>query len=171
MLTFALRLSAVVILATACEPIGPIPGGRLDGELAEQPVRDWSFANGFDTIEIETRPGDPHSVTVWCVAWGDALYIPTRDPESKHWVNNVVADPRVRVRVDGVLYEGRAVRVTDEQELAGAVPALLEKYDIELEPGEETNAWLFRIESPGVPAQDSEPATGSTAGTWIDRSG
>jgi hypothetical protein len=146
--TARIGLALVGAVLLACEPIGPIAGGRLSGEPVSGPVDDWSFADPEPTIQIETRPGDPHSVTVWCVAHEGRLYVPSRHPERKRWVKNVLEDPRVRVRVDGRLYEGVAVRVTDAAEIEGVVPALLRKYEIEpRDAEEERDVWLFRIDS------------------------
>lgn len=174
-LAFSLAATGALVslLATACEPIGPIAGGRLGGEVAGSPPSDWSFANRHETIEIETRPESPHSVTVWCVSHDGALYVPTRDPEKKHWVSNVLEDPRVRVRVGGVLYEGRAVRVTDPAELDDAVPALLAKYEIDAESVAGVDAWLFRIDPPRSPARahDAGPSSRSTNASTASRSG
>jgi hypothetical protein len=142
-------LAVVGMALLACDPIGPIAGGRLSGEPASGPVSDWSFVEPARTIQIETRPDDPHSVTVWCVAHQGRLYIPSRHPERKRWVKNLLETPRVRVRVDGRLYDGVAVRVTDATELEGVVPALLRKYEIEPREAEkERDVWIFRIDPP-----------------------
>ena len=139
---------AALALAAACEPLGPIPGGRLGGREVAEPVADWSFARDAQTIQIETRVGDPHSVTVWCVVHAGRLYVPSRHPENKRWVRNVLGDPRVRVGVGDSVYPGRALRVTDEAELEAVVPDLLAKYGIERPEEEEPDAWLFRIDPP-----------------------
>jgi hypothetical protein len=147
-------LALVAAGLLACEPIGPIAGGELSGEL-QGPPDDWSFASGEETLELETRPEDPHSVTVWYVVHDGKLYIPSRHPERKRWVRNVLEDPRVRVRVEGRLYPGRIARASDPAELEPVVPALLEKYGIEPpEPGGEREVWLFRID-PAPPPLDA----------------
>ena len=140
-------LASAVIVLGACEPIGPIPGGRLDGTVAPGPVADWSFSDVYQTIQLETRPEDPHSVTVWCSTHEGRLYIPSRKPNKKRWVKYVTEDPRVRVRIGGTLYAGRAVRVTDEAEIEALVPAVLKKYDLSEPEDEDTpEVWFFRID-------------------------
>ena len=57
----------VAFVFAGCGPIGPIPGGALGGELGPAVVRDWSFADEVENAQLETRPGDPHSVNTW---WG-----------------------------------------------------------------------------------------------------
>lgn len=54
-------------------------------------------------------------------------------------------DPHVRLRVDGKLYELRAVRVSDAAELAGARARLLEKYGRE-EDAQARAGWIFRLD-------------------------
>jgi hypothetical protein len=139
-----------VLLLAGCgffEPIGPIAGGRLSGEVVSEPVADWSFVDNHETIKVETRPGDPYSVTTWVFHHGGNLYVPCGDPESRTWVANVQADPRVRLKIGERIYERSAVRVTDPAEFEAAAQPLLRKYDLDPpEEGEETEAWLFRME-------------------------
>jgi hypothetical protein len=145
-----MRRSWAVILAlilAGCEPIGPIPGGELGGEVVAWPAGDWSEQGEEHEIFVETRPSDPHSVTVWCVAHEGALYIPSRDPGKKHWVRNVMENPDVRLKIADRIYEGRAVRVTDAAEFEAAGTKLIAKYEIESEDIDAaTEVWLFRIE-------------------------
>ncbi len=143
-----------VVVGVGCEPWGPLPGGRLEGTEVTEPVSDWSFADGKSTIQLETRPDDPHSVTVWCVAQGERLYVPSRDPEKKRWVQYVEADPRVRVRVGEQIHPARAIRVTDPGEVEAVVPRLVAKYDLDPpEPDDDVNVWIYRI----VSRQDDGP--------------
>ncbi len=139
---------AWLVLAVACEPWGPISGGRLEGSLVTEPVADWSFTNSRQTVELETRLEDPYSVTVWCVAHGDALYVPSRHAAKKSWVQHVLAEPQVRVRVGERIYAGSMIRVTDPDEIEAVVPALVAKYELD-PPGEseDDEVWLFRIRS------------------------
>jgi hypothetical protein len=60
----------------------------------------------------------------------------------------------VRIRLDGVLYERRAVRVEDATEREAARAALLAKYEVEAsDDGQEQNAWIFRLD----PTEASAP--------------
>ena len=137
----------VALILAGCEPIGPIPGGELSGELVTSPVADWSQQGEEHEIFVETRPSDPHSVTVWCVAHEGALYIPTRDPGKKRWVRNVMENPDVRLKIAGRIYEQRAVRVTDPAEFEAAGAKLISKYEIESEDIDAAReVWLFRID-------------------------
>jgi len=57
----------------------------------------------------------------------------------------VLADPTVRIRVDGVLYPGTLARVEDPAEREAARDALLTKYGEERDDHSE-KAWIFRFE-------------------------
>ena len=129
------------------EPLGPFAGGRLRGEVVSQPVEDWSFTDDVETIKVETRPADPYSVTTWVVSRGGKLYVPSGDPETRSWVANVEADPRVRLKISGMIYERRAVRVTDPDELAAALDRLVEKYKLDPPTDDDTASfWIIRLE-------------------------
>lgn len=140
-------------LALACGPLGPIPGGALRGEPVGEPVSDWSFLDAEHTVQLETHPGDPYSVNVWIGQQRGRPYVPTSliagvdEPSERQWVKNVLADPRVRLRVHGRLYDLAAVRVEDAAERESVRAALLAKYEVEAgEDGHEDRAWIFRLE-------------------------
>jgi hypothetical protein len=111
------RCALVLLLALGC---GPVPGGALDGERAAPPA-DWLQALGGDRsfCEIESRPADPHSIQLECFVVDGALHAqshrwalaPWWPTES--WAAIWLAHPDVRVRIDGKLYDLRAVRVSD----------------------------------------------------------
>ena len=148
----ALAPPILAILTLACGPLGPLPGGRLSGEIRARPHSSWEEVGAIDTIQLETNPQDPYSINAWCGAYGDAPYVPTslilgaEVPTERQWVQNVLADPRVRLRADGAVYELIATRVEDPDELEAARAALLSKYEVDL--GEHAQAaWLFRLEA------------------------
>ncbi len=144
----ALALS--LVLATTGCPLGPFSGGRLGGEVHNAPVSDWSFVAEHETCQLETNPEDPYSVNTWCTGHGEHLYIPTSMilgppvPTERQWVKNVQADPRVRVRIGGTVYEFTAVRVEDEA-LVDSVLAQLEKKHEPRDPDREI--WLYRMQA------------------------
>jgi len=126
-------------------PIGPFPGGRLvAGAPVAAPVTDWSFAAAIGTLELEVSPDHPRSVTTWFVVVDGVLYVPSASAAKKTWPGLVEQDGRVRVRVDGKLYELQATRVSDAaigKHLSEAVTA---KYGIgDGQPVE--GAWAFAL--------------------------
>ena len=133
-----------------CGPIGPFPGGELRGDVSAPPT-DWGFTAEVDNVQIETRPDDPYSVNTWIYGSGPRLYVPTSlilgpdDPNDRSWVRHVLADPRVRLRIEGKVYELRAERVEDAVLREKVRAALLAKYDVESDAHAQ-QAWIFRME-------------------------
>ncbi len=138
--SFALSLVALV----ACGPLAWIPGGKLSGNLKPAPS-DWSFTDSIDTVQLETRAADPYSVNVWGASVGNSFYIASSNPDSR-WALNMIEDPRVRLRLGDDLYEMNAVRTEDPTERDAFLAALAKKYDFKPDPGEESEAALFRLE-------------------------
>jgi hypothetical protein len=137
--------AALALLLAACGgPLGPVAGGRLRGEPAPPPS-DWSYTRDVLLVQLETRPERPWSVTLGCIDYQGALYVGSPDPERDRWVAHVTRDPRVRLRVEGRIYELQARRVTDPAEWAAAGRLLYEKYDLRQEAGREPG-WLFRLD-------------------------
>jgi hypothetical protein len=115
---FALCVLACLALSLAgCfDPSDRRPGTRLSGEVVPLPP-DWSFTDAQKEIAIEVSGflGLPHSVTIWCSALDGTLFIGARDPDEKRWPSWTDADPNVRLKIDGKLYE---VRLTPENDAA-----------------------------------------------------
>lgn len=140
-------------LAIGCGPLGPIPGGRLSGEIGSDRIVDWRFASEDMTAELETRPSEPHSVHTWFVALGPDLYVPTsmilgpKDPAQRSWVSHVREDPAVRIRLEGRVFERVARRVEDPAEYDRARGALEAKYEIEESQRDPDRViWIFRLD-------------------------
>ena len=156
---------ALVFAVLACQPAGRRPGQWLRGEQVHGPVADWSFADGFPEIAVETRTWYlmPHSVTTVCAAYDGHLYVPSvygsnaKFPEARFWHRNVARDPRVRVKVGERVYDRRAVLVTDPGEEEGVLAALARKYaywrELLAKPeSERGTVVLLRMDDP-LPAQ------------------
>jgi len=129
-------------------PIGPLAGGELTGNQRTVPA-DWGFTDGQQTIVVEVRPDDPHSVTVVCFVVGDDLYIPAQDAADKDWPQMAVADGRARVRIGEDLYPVRLVRVEDAGIREAAFRSASQKYPQfadRLAAGVPNSVWLFRAE-------------------------
>ena len=111
------------------------PGLWLSGEVVREPVTSWDWVNEVNdpvrgnTIMLETRTwyGIPHSVVINPTPRGDELYIGGSEqdfrlerefPHSKRWWANIERDPRVRVKIDGRIYEMTVVHVADQAEVA-----------------------------------------------------
>lgn len=129
------------------DPIGPIAGKGLSGTEAAYPT-DWTFIGDHPTCAIEARPEDPHSVTTLCFLYEDALIIPASGPRTKRWPGLVVADARVRIKVDDIVYVAAALRDSEltidvvREALTGKYPS----YGSDERASSETDIWFFRVE-------------------------
>jgi hypothetical protein len=134
-------------------PLGMIPGGRLSGVLAADQQPDWSFTAQVPTIAVEVDPESPLSVTTWVFTLDGELYVAADffNP-FKQWPRRALADPRVRLRIDGQIYERLAVRVTDPERIAQLRRAIADKYHIR-DGGlaSMVDVWFFRMD-PRSPA-------------------
>ena len=112
-----------------------LPGLWLSGEVVKEPIDNWdwvldvSHPERGNTIMLETQTwhGIPYSVTILPTPRGDKMYIggSARDarlarvfPDYKQRWANVENDPRVRLKIDGKIYEMTAALVHDPVELA-----------------------------------------------------
>lgn len=139
-------------------PLGFVPGGRLSGPLAADQEPDWSFTEAIDTIAVEVDPDDPLSVTTWVFTLDGELYVAADffNPW-KSWPRRVLADPRVRLRIDGKIYERRAERVADPALVERLRRAIADKYDIAADGvASRIDVWFFRM----APRDPNPPPSG-----------
>ena len=145
----ALRSSLLAVLMTGwvgCSgPFVLLPGGELEGEPAPVP-EDWGFSDAISTIQIETRPEEPYSVNIWVVAMGDALYLHAGRKRAT-WIEHLEADPRLRVRIEGRIYELAATRVVSAEEFARFADAYEAKYGIRPRNENVAEVYLMRLEA------------------------
>ena len=137
------RLLLPLAVAGCNGPLLLLPGGELEGEARPAPA-DWSFAGSQGTAQLETRPDDPYSVNVAFTVLDGRLYVNAGDTETR-WVENIAADPRVRLRLDGVLYELRADRVTERAEIAAFGRAWTSQSIFRRDPAELEPVWIYRL--------------------------
>lgn len=144
-----LALIAALVYATRSNPIGPLAGRELTGEVVTTAITDWSFTDEHPLIAVETRPAAPHSVTVICFSHDGALYVPARGGSAKDWPHFAVSDPRVRVKIGDKVYPALATRVEDPELRRVLIAAAAGKYDFEVpqESGGLDDVWVFQIES------------------------
>ena len=131
----------------ACEPMGPVAGGKLSGTVTAPPV-EWSTIASIENVLLETDPDDPYSVTVWGVALGDNYYVASGEGGKTRWARNITDDRRVILKANGALYELLAERISDPQELADVYAEYLTKYDLDPREDFAKDAWVFRLDRP-----------------------
>ncbi len=111
------------------------PGLWLTGEVMNEAVANWDFINQVNhpirgnsiMLETQTWYGIPHSVTVNAVPRGDELYLSGSAqgdrleagfPNNKAWWANIERDPRIRMKIDGKVYEATVALVQDRNEVS-----------------------------------------------------
>ncbi|MEO2166950.1 MAG: hypothetical protein ABGY42_02315 [bacterium] len=124
-------------------PLGPIPGGRMVGAVDPTTNPDWSGTE--DVIEIEIRPDQPWSLSVWRAVVDGDLYIPSGNGAERRWTPIAVADRRVRIRTQGRIYEGCLERIEDSETRLPVLQTLVANYDLDATGGDDGSVWLFRV--------------------------
>jgi hypothetical protein len=153
---------AVIAFATRSNPLGPIAGRALSGELVAAPVEDWAFTDESSLIAVETRPAAPHSVTTICFVHDGVLYVPAQGGSAKSWTHYAVSNPSVRLLIDGRIYPVTATRIADASLRPELTEAVASKYDFVRESIGEggelpDDLWLFRMD-PAAPDVASDAA-------------
>jgi len=145
-----LALFAIVILAVGAvliSPMSPIPGGALTGDVVEEPVNDWSFAANELVGRLETRGPKPRSVAVTCIVANGQLYVGCSACSGRYWSQQLVAEPNVRYRVRGKIYNVTATRVTDPEEIDRVWRVRAARY-VTSDPNQIVDGfWFFRLVS------------------------
>lgn len=131
-------------LAGCSGPFVLLPGGALEGTTVPIP-ESWAFTDEVKTVQLETHPDDPYSVNIWVIALDGHLYVHAGANRST-WVENIEADPDVRLRVDDAIYELRAVRVDTQEEFDRFSDAYERKYGRRPRNEDVTEAYLYRLE-------------------------
>ncbi len=124
-------------------PFVLLPGGALEGSTVATPDS-WSFTDAAKTVQLETLPADPYSVNIWVIGIGENLYVHAGANRST-WVENIEADPNVRLRVNDSIYELVASRVAGQEEFDRFSDAYDQKYGRRPRNGNVAEAYLFRL--------------------------
>jgi hypothetical protein len=159
---FLLVLLGAGYWAWTC-PCEGVPGFALRGDVYEQPVTDWSFANDVDLCQIQIGVGwRPHAVNLNCMATPSGeLFLSCSVGANKYWCPRVGPDHEGRLRLDGVVYPVVLNRVQDPATLDAAWQARIQKLqrpDVQARqpPGSSPppldaerpgHWWTFRVES------------------------
>ena len=123
-LVVLLVVAVVLARIVGFDPGVTRPGMWLTGEVERTPVTDWSFGAKLPQLTaVQTRqwflPPLAHSVTTTRFHYKGRLYLASGYPagislpDGRHWNRNVVADPHVRIRIGGKLYDRTLVYLSD----------------------------------------------------------
>ena len=105
-------LPLIILLAlSACSEYLPIAGGQLKGTVSPLPEH-WSELATTEIIQMESIGDAPYSVNLWMVEVDGAPHIFAGDNRAA-WVENIAANPNVRLKINEEIFELRAKRVTD----------------------------------------------------------
>jgi hypothetical protein len=148
-------LALLPLLLLACS-------SGLEGERAEEPVRDWSFVANASDVTFWTADGTSFRGTIARpVLHEGALYLHayTIFPLSEAILEVMNAGDEIFVRVDGVLHAVRATPLRSAAEIDPILPALVGS-EMRMEatglrwdptparyPGTQVMQWFFRLES------------------------
>jgi|TARA_B110000483_G_C18167782_1_gene532059 hypothetical protein len=96
-------------------PCERTPGGFLFGEIAPEPVNDWTFANSEPLCQIQIYAGiRPHSINLNCMSTPQGeLFLSCSVCARKYWAGKVEANEHARLRLDGIVYPVVLNRETD----------------------------------------------------------
>jgi hypothetical protein len=105
-----------------------VPGLWIKGEPVTTPVADWSFTDNIQQIKIQTQTPFllPHAVIIWCAVYNGNLYVTSY--RGRQWVENIVRDPHVRLKIADKVYDRTLSIVDDPAEKAGVLQAKGRKY-------------------------------------------
>lgn len=105
-----------------------VPGLWIKGEPVTTPIADWSFTDKIPEIKIQTRTPYllPHSVTIWCAEYNGNLYVTSY--RGRMWVEDIIRDPRVRLKIADQVFDRTLSVVNDPAEKAAVLQAKGKKY-------------------------------------------
>ena len=94
--------------------------------------RELLAAHGNDSVchlqTIGRVSGRPRTIEIWFATDGERVYLLAGGRNRAHWVRNLVADPRVRVRIGGVTLDGTARVIEGDEREAQARRLVASKY-------------------------------------------
>ena len=151
---FGFLLVVLISLRTlGYEPQDTNPGLWISGKTVSKPVIDWSFTNEIDEIFVETRTPYllPHSITTYCGVYEGRFYLFSayygggEFPNARRWNQNVMRDPRVRLKIGEEIFEQNLSLVRNELTKVPIHQVFVDKYSNWQSPGIE-NVHIFLVE-------------------------
>ena len=103
------------------------PGLWLRGQLVATPA-DWSFTDKVPAVKVQTQTPFllPYSVSAWCAVYNGNLYLTSY--RGRRWVENIVRDPHVRLKIGDQVFDSTFALVDDPAEKAAVLQAKGKKY-------------------------------------------
>ena len=137
-------------------PCERTPGAYLFGDVVDEEITDWSFANDVPLCQIQVWAGvRPHAVNLNCMATPQGeLFLSCGNCVNKYWAGEVGDNEQGRLRLNGSVYPVRVRRVLDDRVLDQAWGARAAKLRVHAGPGNPAPAqgvlrgegwWSFQI--------------------------
>ncbi len=151
-------LALVVLSITGLDPNQRRAGLWLKGDGQSFPA-DWTFADKYRTIKVETHPWYliPHSVNISFVTaqsklylhvdYGPPIYAPGTFPSGKSWTAAVARNPKVRLKLGSQVFDGKAFLVADSAEYDSVFDVYLQTRprDPYNDPSRRANVYFLRV--------------------------
>lgn len=80
---------------------------------------------------IGRKSGKPYHVTIWFTVDGDHINLHTMNMK-RQWIANVLANPKVSLKIGDEVFEGTATQITSPAEMPRVVALMKRKYPISL---------------------------------------
>jgi hypothetical protein len=124
------------------------------------PERDPDWSRVEEVIELEIRPANPWSLSIWAAVVDGELYSPSAYGGRRRWTTVALEDPRVRLRTNGQIYERTLERVTDPELTKRLRRAFATRYGgfEEMDPRDDPT-WYFHYAPRSAQPQQPSPPT------------
>ena len=127
------------------------PGAWVFGNVVDETVADWSFANDAGLCQLEVSGFIPHSINLNCMADRSELFVSCARCDGKHWSTVAMKTPYGRIKILDSVYPVKMVRVLDHATLDRAWRARSNKRHgrstATLPPPRPSHWWSFQLES------------------------
>ncbi len=80
---------------------------------------------------VGRKSGKPYHVTIWFTVDGDHINLQTMNMK-RQWIANVLANPKVSLKIGDEVFEGTAKQVTASEDMRRVVQLMKRKYPISL---------------------------------------
>ena len=140
-----LLIISILVLTSACSEYLPISGGKLEGNVSNF-FTEWTPLSKTKIVQMETKgSGGPYSVNLWTVDVNGLPYIFAGDNLAK-WVKNIAKEPNVRLKVQSMIFELKAVRIKDKFMFEVFAKAWAKKYGNRPRNENIKETYLFKLE-------------------------
>ena len=141
-------------------------GPLVTGELYRGAEPDWGFVNEVPTLELQLL-NPAQSRRIWVASVQGKMYVWSGYMNSfvgqlwKSWPAQAELDDRVVVRIDGIRYERRLVRIKTGPVLDELMAVVSQKYPSRASGAdvESGNVWVFEV----APRATADTAVGDQA--------